>query len=99
MGKDDIVEMVFDSTAQLSRARFHLKGQDSSVWATMIKRVQTGEINEDRSDEYVDELAAAEAITASFPTQCPTCFAAITPPDRGVTSMSCEFCGAVIQPE
>ena len=99
MGKDDIMEMTFDSTAQLSRARFHLKGQDSADWAAMIKRVQTGEIDQDRSDEYVDELEAAAAITASFPTQCPNCFAAVPPPDRGVTSLSCEFCGAVITPE
>ncbi len=99
MGKDDIMEMTFDSTAQLSRARFHLKGQNSSDWAAMIKRVQTGEIDEDRSDEYVEELEAMEAITASFPSQCPNCFAAVTPPDRGVTSLTCEFCGAVIEPE
>lgn len=99
MGKDDIIEMTFDSTASLSRARFHLQGQDSSDWAAMIKRIQTGEIDEDRSDEYVEELEAAAEITASFPTQCPTCFAAVAPPDRGVTSLTCEFCGAVIQPE
>lgn len=99
MGKDDIIEMTFDATAQLSRARFHLQGQDSSAWAAMIKRVQTGEIDQDRCDEYVDELAAAAAITASFPTQCPNCFAAVPKPDRGVTSLTCEFCGAVIAPE
>ncbi len=96
MGKDDIMEMTFASTAPLSRARFHLKGQDSADWAVMIKRVQTGEIDEDRSDEYVEELEAAEAIT--FPTQCPNCFAAVPKPDRGVTSITCEFCGAIINP-
>ncbi len=99
MGKDDIIELTFDATASLSRARFHLKGQDSSAWAAMIKRVQTGEIDEDRSDEYVDELEEMEAITANFPTQCPNCFAAVPKPDRGVTSLTCEFCGAVIEPE
>ena len=56
MGKDDIIELVFAASADHSRARFHLKGQDSSDWAAMIKRVQTGDIDEDRSDEYIDEF-------------------------------------------
>jgi hypothetical protein len=99
MGKDDIIELVFAASASLSRARFHLKGQDSADWAAMIKRVQTGEVDEDRSDEYVEELEASGVTSASFPTQCPTCFAAVPEQPRGVTSYTCEFCGAVIAPE
>lgn len=99
MGKDDIIEFVFAASANYSRARFHLKGQDSSDWAAMIKRIQTGEIDEDRSDEYVDELEEAGIISSSFPTQCPNCFAAIPEQPRGVTSYTCEFCGAVVAPE
>lgn len=98
MGKDDILELIFTDTAPLTRARFHLKGQDSSDWAAMIKRVQTGEIDEDRADEYVGEVEAAETMAASFPSQCPTCFAAVQPPSRGATSLTCEFCGTVITP-
>jgi hypothetical protein len=98
MGKDDILELVFADTASLTRARFHLKGQDSSDWAAMIKRVQTGEIGEDRADEYLEEVETAEAVTASFPTQCPNCYAAVEPPPRGATTLTCEFCGTVITP-
>lgn len=98
MGKDDILELVFAATASLSRARFHLDGQDSEDWAAMINRIQSGEIDGDRSDEYLDELEAAEITSASFPEQCPTCFAAIPEQPRGVTSYVCEFCGATIQP-
>lgn len=99
MGKADILELVFADTAALTRARFHLKGQNSSEWATMIKRVQTGEIDGDRADEYLEEVEAAEAVTASFPTECPTCFAAVQPPPRGATSVTCEFCNTVIMPQ
>jgi hypothetical protein len=90
--------LVFADTASLTRARFHLKGQDSSDWAAMIKRVQTGEIGEDRADEYLEEVETAEAVTASFPTQCPNCYAAVEPPPRGATTLTCEFCGTVITP-
>lgn len=98
MGKDDILELIFADTASLTRARFHLKGQDSSEWAAMLKRVQTGEIDDDRADDYMEEVEVAEAVTASFPTQCPNCYAAVQPPPRGATSLTCEFCGTVIIP-
>lgn len=98
MGKDDILELVFASTADLSRARLHLDGQDSEDWAAMINRIQSGEIDGDRSDEYLDELEAAEITSASFPEQCPSCFAAIPDQPRGVTVYTCEFCGATVQP-
>jgi len=99
MGKDDIIEFVFAATAPVSRARFHLKGQDSADWAAMIKRIQTGDIDKDRSEEYVEELETAGIVSASFPAQCPNCFAAVPEQPRGVTSYTCEFCGAVITPE
>lgn len=96
MGKADILELVFAASANMSRARFHLKGQNSSEWAAMIKRVQTGDIDADRSDEYVEELETAGITSASFPTSCPNCYAAVPEQPRGVTSYTCEFCGAVI---
>ena len=99
MGKADIMELIFAATAPLTRARFHLQGQNSSDWAAMIKRVQTGEIDEDRAEDYLEEVETAEAVTASFPTQCPTCFAAVEPPPRGATTLTCGFCSTVIMPE
>lgn len=98
MGKADILELVLDASANVSRARFHLKGQESSHWAAMIKRVQTGDIDKDRSDEYLEELESSGIVSASFPTECPNCYAAIPPQPRGVTSYSCDFCGAVVKP-
>ncbi|MEZ4510742.1 MAG: hypothetical protein R3C62_02615 [Chloroflexota bacterium] len=99
MGKADILELVFAPAAPVTRARFHLKGQDSSDWAAMIKRVQTGEIDRDRAEEYLDDVEAAKVVAASFPTTCPACFAAVAPPPRGATSVTCEFCSTVILPQ
>ncbi len=99
MGKDDILELVFAATAPVSRARFHLKGQDSADWSAYIKKIQTGEIDGDRADKYLEELATLAETAASFPTACPNCFAAVEPPARGVTSVTCAFCGTIITPE
>jgi hypothetical protein len=68
------------------------------MWATTIKRVKSGDINKDRAEAYVEELEAAEETAASFPTECPNCFAQIPAPPRGVPSISCDFCGTVIMP-
>jgi hypothetical protein len=99
MGKDDILELRFSANAPLAAARFHLKGQDSDDWAAIIKRVQTGEIDEDRAEEYLDSLEEAEEKALSFPSQCPNCFAAVPPPPRGVLTVTCEFCSTIIKPE
>jgi hypothetical protein len=98
MGKKDILEFVFSANATVSRARFHLKGQESRDWAVLVRRVTSGEIDEDRADDYVEELEGAEAIAAAFPSECPNCYAALEAPPRGVSSVTCEFCGAVITP-
>jgi hypothetical protein len=96
MGKKDMLDLILGSNAPVSRARFHLQGQDSAEWATFIKQTQTGEIDRDRADEYADEVEEAEALV--FPTQCPNCFAPVPTPPRGAPSAVCEFCGTVIMP-
>lgn len=98
MGKDDIMNITCTARAPISRAQFHLDGQRSEEWAKMVKLVQTGDIDEQRADEYVDEIDAAEETAASFPEHCPTCFAGIPPQPRGITSVTCTFCGMVIEP-
>lgn len=97
MRKDDILQIVFSANAPISRGRFHLKGQDSSDWAVMIKHVCSGEIDELRADGFVEEMQAAAAATASLPAQCPSCFADVPPQPRGVTKYTCDFCNALIE--
>lgn len=99
MGKDDILEMTFAATAPISRARFHLQGQKSADWAALIKKIQNGEVDADRAGRYVAEAQTLAETAASFPTNCPNCFAAIEPPGRGILSFACEFCGTIITPQ
>jgi hypothetical protein len=96
MGKKDMLDLVLSNNAPVSRARFHLEGQDSADWATFIKQAQTGQLDRDRSDKYAEELERAESLV--FPTQCPNCFAAVPPPPRGAPNTVCDFCGTVIMP-
>ena len=96
MGKDDILELVCTANAPHSRLRFHLEGQDAEAWAVLLKKVRSGEIDGDRADDYVEEVAAAQVVLGAFPTQCPNCFAAVAPPARGVTTAVCAFCGSTI---
>lgn len=99
MGKDDILRIVCTASAPLSRAQFHIDGQRSEEWATMIKRIQTGDIDKDRADDYLEELDVAEETAASFPEYCPNCFAPVPPQPRGITSYSCNFCDTLIEPK
>ena len=98
MGKEDILELTCGADAPVARARFHIKGQESADWTALIKRVKSGEIDEDRDDDFVEEVEAAMAVAGTFPAECPSCFAPVPPPGRGVSSVTCEFCGATIIP-
>ena len=98
MGKKDILEFVLTANAPVSRARFHLKGQESRDWAVLVRRVTSGDIDKDRADDYVEELEGAEALAAAFPAECPNCYAPLDAPPRGVSSVTCEFCGVIISP-
>jgi hypothetical protein len=96
VGRAEILELTFAGQASVSRARFQIKGQEASEWAALLKRVQSGDINSDRHEQYVAEVEAASQL--QFPTQCPNCFAAVPTPPRGARSVTCEFCNAVINP-
>ncbi len=99
MGKADILEFILSANAPVSRARFHLKGEESSDWAELIKNIISGEIDNDRADEYADEAEVAEKTAAAFPETCPNCFGQVPPQPRGIIKLECEFCGAEILPE
>ena len=96
LGKADMLRLVFKASAPLSRARFHLQGQDSSDWAAWIKQMQTGKIDRDRVESAQAEKE--EVANIKFPAQCPGCFAAVPQQSHGVTAVTCEFCSRTIQP-
>jgi predicted nucleic acid-binding Zn-ribbon protein len=96
LGRSEFMELTLGANAPLSRARILLKQGQAADWVSKIKRVQTGDINRDRHEAYVEELEAADGVL--FPTQCSSCFAAVPPAPRGARTMTCEFCGATINP-
>lgn len=99
IGESEILELVLDARAPVSRAHFELKNADAEDWLAWIKRVQTGEVDADRAEAFAEDVADAEALAASFPTQCPTCFAPLARPPRGADHARCEYCSAVVGPE
>jgi hypothetical protein len=96
MGRSEFMDLTLGATAPVSRARFLLKEGRSADWISKIKRVQTGDINRDRHEAYLAEVETADSVL--FPTQCPSCFAAVPPAPRGARALTCEFCGATINP-
>ena len=94
IGKDDILEITGSGDASISRARFHLDGQDSADWRAQIRRIQAGEMAAERH-EAAREEAATEA---SFPTQCPNCLATLPEAHPGASRVVCEFCGTAVGP-
>ena len=98
MGKDEIIEFVFSADASISRARFKLEGQKAEDWVKLIRRVMSGEIDEDRADDYVEELEEAVAVNSAFPDSCPNCRGPLEAPPRGVASIQCPYCDSTITP-
>jgi chaperonin cofactor prefoldin len=98
-GKDDILEIIFGPAAPVTRARFHIQGQESTDWATWINRARAGELDQERHAAYAQEVAEIAAVAHKFPTQCPHCFAPLPTPARGMMTITCEFCGSILKPE
>jgi hypothetical protein len=98
MGKVEVLEMVFDHTAQYSSALFHLEKDDAETWEAMIGRVKSGGMDQARTEEAVAEAEALDEARAEIPTNCPNCNAPIDQSIvRGMTSITCAYCGTVIQ--
>jgi hypothetical protein len=92
MGKADILELVCSADAPVSRARFHIKGQESSDWRSLIRRAQSGEVAAER------HARAKATPTLKFPSSCPNCMGTLPEPNRGATRVKCDFCGSMIGP-
>ena len=69
-------------------------GVDCKWYVQQLNRVMTGEIDKERAIP-VDE-AEVEAVR-SAPTVCTTCGATLPALARGVTELTCEYCGTVVR--
>jgi predicted nucleic acid-binding Zn-ribbon protein len=92
---EDWLEFQLPSGSFAREVKLHLDGGDCNLWQQMINRIKSGDIETDRALE-VDKNAVEKARSA--PAKCPSCGGAITKPVlRGMDSITCDFCGAVIR--
>lgn len=92
---EDWLEFQLPSGSFAREVKLHLDGGDCNQWQQMLNRIKSGEIEAERALE-IDTQAVEKARSA--PVKCPSCGAAITKPVlRGMDSITCDFCGAVIR--
>lgn len=94
-GHEDHLQISFNSGVTVNQAHFHINGQDSSAWQTLLNRAKARDFDPYRvapvDQKEVEKVKAA-------PTQCPACGGILTQPVlRGMDSITCEFCGHVIR--
>jgi len=95
MFKKELLKLRFTG-ATLSQALLRLEA-DSETWAALIRRVASGEIESEKVGAAAVP-APVQVSTAQIPSNCPTCGAGLTAEIvRGMTSITCEYCGTVIR--
>ena len=91
--RKEILRVKFSSGAPVPEASFRL-AEDSATWRVLIGKVLSGEM--DRERVGVEEKPAEPA--REIPSRCPACGAQLTQEIvRGMTSITCEYCGTVIR--
>lgn len=100
-GHQDHIDIAF-SEGSVVEAHFHLKGQDSEMWAGLVKQVLNGEIEREKYyPEGVDaaaEQASVEEALTNAPSKCPSCGAPLADQIvKGQRQLECEYCGMVVR--
>ncbi len=94
MNKDDFIEVQFGGDAPFDTVYLHI-WQSGETWKSLLKRAKSKEFDSNRALE-IDEETAQKVKDA--PTECNSCGGAITQVImRGMDSITCEYCGAVIR--
>ena len=91
---EDNIEVRFQSGAPVQMAHFHI-WQENVVWQGLINRARGKEFDTGRA--VAIDQAAVDKVKAA-PAQCPACGGNITTVVlRGMDSLTCGYCGAVIK--
>lgn len=91
----DMLKLSLASGSFSDQATLHLFNQSSEEWQKIIIKAKNHEFD---SNRVVPLDQAIVEKTKSAPTKCPQCGGAITQPVlRGMDTITCEFCGAVIR--
>ena len=67
---------------------------DNELWQGLIQRVKSGEIQKERYG--TSPKAEAPALPKAIPTNCPRCNASLPTVYKGMSQITCEFCGATV---
>lgn len=94
-GQTDLIHLKL-SSGDYAEVTFEVKegGIDSKWYVQQLNRVISGEIDKERAIP-VDEAAAQAAREA--PTVCSTCGATLPGVTRGMTEITCQYCGTLVR--
>ncbi len=88
----ELLDVNFVEGTPIRHAQFKLD-EDSALWAALINRVVSGDMDKER----IAPKAVAPTPAKSAPTKCPTCAAKLDAPIvKGMQSVKCPYCGTVI---
>lgn len=94
MNKDDFIAVQFSSGAAFDTAHLHI-WQSGDEWKALLKRAKAKEFDATRAIEIDEDIAEK---VKDAPTECSSCGGAINQVVlRGMESITCEYCGAVIR--
>jgi len=110
LGSKELITLRFhERTRELpSDVTVQLKGTTNDVWQSMIKRVQSGEIESERAGAAKSATTsgapsappptpAPATPSAEIPTKCPTCGGQLPTVFKGMHELTCEYCGSKIR--
>lgn len=94
----ELLHLTFAPEAGLGRLTLKLESSSNEEWCQLINRVRSGEIARERVESAAEIKEEAAAKVSAAPTICSTCGGTLpTTIARGQSSISCEYCGAVIR--
>jgi predicted nucleic acid-binding Zn-ribbon protein len=94
-GRTDLVHLTL-SSGDYAEVTFEVKegGVDSDWYAAQLNRVISGEIEKERAFPVDEEVTEA---VRDAPTACTTCGATLPAITRGMTEITCQYCGTVVR--
>ncbi|MBN2004862.1 MAG: hypothetical protein JXA21_16005 [Anaerolineae bacterium] len=108
LGSKEMLTLRFrERTRELpSDVTVQVKGTTNEAWQSLIKRVQSGDIDSER--EGAGGAAAGSPATpaapptpatpsAEIPTKCPTCGGQLPTVYKGMRELTCEYCGSKVR--
>lgn len=92
--KDQLLTLSFRNAQNVvQRATFELKDVGARSVDTLVEQLRTGDMLRQRYNGPMPE-GSNVGVPVRWPTQCANCGAALTPPVKGQTLITCEYCNA-----